>query len=88
MRDAREDKGHSRGITNRLLTTNLSNTVRKSIARVLTTINAKTRANLREMYKGKKHIPLDLRTKKTRAIRRRLTKVHSLFAVLLYGRKD
>merc|ERR1712230_220317 len=48
-------------------------TVRKSIARVLTVINHKTRANLRELYKGKK-LPLDMRAKKTRAIRRRLTK--------------
>ncbi|GAA5975962.1 hypothetical protein JCM11641_002850 [Rhodosporidiobolus odoratus] len=48
-------------------------TVRKSIARVLTVINHKTRANLRELYKNKK-LPLDLRAKKTRAIRRRLTK--------------
>lgn len=51
-----------------------SSTVRKSIARVLTIVNQKTRQNLRELYKGKKHLPLDLRTKKTRAIRRRLTK--------------
>jgi large subunit ribosomal protein L35e len=51
------------------------NGVRKSIARVLTVMNAKTRAGLRESYKGKKHLPLDLRAKKTRAIRRRLTKV-------------
>ncbi|KAL8279203.1 hypothetical protein RQP46_008459 [Phenoliferia psychrophenolica] len=48
-------------------------TVRKSIARVLTVVNQKTRANLRELYKNKR-LPLDLRTKKTRAIRRRLTK--------------
>ncbi|KAF8524653.1 ribosomal protein L35 [Hysterangium stoloniferum] len=47
--------------------------VRKSIARVLTVINQKQRQNLREFYKGKKHLPLDLRYKKTRAIRRRLT---------------
>ncbi|MBW0462527.1 hypothetical protein O181_002242 [Austropuccinia psidii MF-1] len=50
------------------------NAVRKSIARVLTVIQAKTRSNLRQLYKGKKHQPLDLRPKKTRAIRRRLTK--------------
>ncbi|KZV81169.1 putative ribosomal protein L35, partial [Exidia glandulosa HHB12029] len=50
------------------------NTVRKSIARVLTVTNAKARQNLREFYKGKKYMPLDLRYKKTRAIRRRLTK--------------
>ncbi|KAF8575626.1 ribosomal protein L35 [Ramaria rubella] len=49
------------------------NTVRKSIARVLTVTNQKQRQNLREYYKGKKYLPLDLRYKKTRAIRRRLT---------------
>ncbi|XP_063899954.1 large ribosomal subunit protein uL29-like [Zophobas morio] len=49
-------------------------TVRKSIARVLTVINQKTRDALRNNYAGKKYIPLDLRPKKTRAIRRRLTK--------------
>ncbi|EJD01491.1 ribosomal protein L29 [Fomitiporia mediterranea MF3/22] len=47
--------------------------VRKSIARVLTVTNAKQRQHLREFYKGKKYIPLDLRKKQTRAIRRRLT---------------
>ena len=52
-----------------------SNTVRKSIARVLTVMNQKQRQNLREFYKNKKYLPLDLRPKKTRAIRRRLTKV-------------
>jgi large subunit ribosomal protein L35e len=49
--------------------------VRKSIARVLTVINQKARKNTREYYKDKKFLPLDLRPKKTRAIRRRLTKV-------------
>ncbi|KAK2466209.1 hypothetical protein APHAL10511_001851 [Amanita phalloides] len=49
-------------------------TVRKSIARVLTVMNQKARQNLREYYKNKKYLPLDLRPKKTRAIRRRLTK--------------
>ncbi|KAG8903880.1 60S ribosomal protein L35 [Tulasnella sp. 403] len=48
--------------------------VRKSIARVLTIMNEKARQNLREFYKDKKHKPLDLRPKKTRAIRRQLTK--------------
>lgn len=47
--------------------------LRKSIARVLTIINAKQRAQLRLFYKNKKHIPLDLRAKQTRAIRRRLS---------------
>uniref|UniRef100_A0A061RP20 Large subunit ribosomal protein L35e n=1 Tax=Tetraselmis sp. GSL018 TaxID=582737 RepID=A0A061RP20_9CHLO len=48
--------------------------VRKSIARVLTVINQNQKSALREAYKGKKYIPLDLRPKRTRAIRRRLTK--------------
>lgn len=50
------------------------NTVRKNIARTLTVINLKQRASLREHYKGKKFQPLDLRAKKTRALRRKLTK--------------
>ncbi|TFL06014.1 60S ribosomal protein L35 [Pterulicium gracile] len=50
------------------------NVVRKSVARVLTVMNQKARQNLREYYKDKKYLPLDLRAKKTRAIRRRLTK--------------
>ncbi|KAI9139838.1 ribosomal protein L35 [Paraphysoderma sedebokerense] len=49
------------------------NDVRKSIARVLTVINQQQRDNLRAFYKGSKYLPLDLRHKKTRAIRRRLT---------------
>ncbi|GFZ48169.1 60S ribosomal protein L35 [Saitozyma sp. JCM 24511] len=52
---------------------NKINSVRKSIARVLTVINQKQRENLRSYYKGKNYLPLDLRYKKTRAIRRRLT---------------
>jgi large subunit ribosomal protein L35e len=51
-----------------------STQVRKSIARVLTVINANQRQQLRLFYKNKKYIPLDLRPKQTRAIRRRLTK--------------
>ncbi|KAM0702614.1 hypothetical protein Q7P35_010045 [Cladosporium inversicolor] len=51
--------------------------VRKSIARVLTVINANQRAQLRIFYKGKKYLPLDLRSKQTRAIRRRMTKHES-----------
>jgi hypothetical protein len=58
-----------------------SNTVRKSIARVLTVTNQKARQNIREYYKNKKYLPLDLRPKKTRAIRRRLTKVIFLWPV-------
>jgi len=50
-----------------------SHDIRKSIARVLTIINAKQRAQLRLFYKNKKYLPLDLRAKQTRAIRRRLS---------------
>ncbi|TYI35097.1 hypothetical protein ES332_A03G052100v1 [Gossypium tomentosum] len=48
--------------------------VRLSIAQVLTVISQKQKAALREAYKKKKFLPLDLRPKKTRAIRRHLTK--------------
>jgi len=48
--------------------------VRKSIARVLTVVNTNQRAALKEAYAKKKYVPLDLRSRKTRAIRRRLTK--------------
>lgn len=47
--------------------------VRKSIARTLTVINLTQRQHLNELYKGKQHVPKDLRPKLTRAIRRRLT---------------
>ncbi|KAJ1426609.1 ribosomal L29 protein-domain-containing protein [Ochromonadaceae sp. CCMP2298] len=49
--------------------------IRKSIARVLTVTNQITKSKLREKYAGEgKFMPIDLREKKTRAIRRRLTK--------------
>merc|ERR1712125_202419 len=48
--------------------------VRKNIARVLTVINETQKGALRQHYNGLKYAPLDLRAKKTRAIRRRLTK--------------
>ncbi|KAJ7193002.1 hypothetical protein GGX14DRAFT_303273, partial [Mycena pura] len=50
------------------------NTVRKSVARVPTVMNQKQYQHLCEFYKGKNYLPLDLRAKKTRAIRRRLSK--------------
>lgn len=49
-------------------------TVRKNIARVLTVINANQRESVKAFYAGKKYQPKDLRAKKTRAIRRQLTK--------------
>merc|ERR1712241_717627 len=47
--------------------------VRKSIARVRIVMHQKQKENLRKLYKGKKYKPLDLRPKKTRAIRKALT---------------
>mmetsp|Transcript_26452 Transcript_26452/g.40175 ORF Transcript_26452/g.40175 Transcript_26452/m.40175 type:complete len:124 (+) Transcript_26452:112-483(+) len=46
--------------------------VRKNIARVLTVYGQKQRAEAKKQWKGKKYLPLDLRPKKTRAIRRAL----------------
>ncbi|XP_024372561.1 large ribosomal subunit protein uL29 [Physcomitrium patens] len=51
--------------------------VRLSIAQVLTVISQTQKASLREAYSKKKYLPIDLRPKKTRAIRRRLTKHQS-----------
>tara|TARA_B100000795_G_scaffold84728_1_gene61572 strand:- start:384 stop:710 length:327 start_codon:yes stop_codon:yes gene_type:complete len=47
--------------------------VRKSIARVLTVYNQTQRERSREFLKNRKYLPKDLRQKKTRAIRRRMT---------------
>ncbi|ULU02880.1 hypothetical protein L3Y34_002457 [Caenorhabditis briggsae] len=47
--------------------------VRKNIARVLTVINQTQKQELRKFYSEHKYKPIDLRYKKTRAIRRRLT---------------
>ncbi|KAB7502670.1 60S ribosomal protein L35 [Armadillidium nasatum] len=48
--------------------------VRKAIARVSTVINQTVKENLRKFYRTKKYKPLDLRPKRTRALRRQLTK--------------
>ena len=47
--------------------------VRKDIARVLTVYNQKTKAAFRKDYGTSKYVPVDLRRKKTRALRRALT---------------
>eukprot|EP01115_Flamella_aegyptia_P004726 TRINITY_DN20186_c0_g1_i1.p1 TRINITY_DN20186_c0_g1~~TRINITY_DN20186_c0_g1_i1.p1 ORF type:complete len:124 (-),score=37.36 TRINITY_DN20186_c0_g1_i1:67-438(-) len=47
--------------------------VRRQIATVLTVFNQIQRQHLRKFYQGKKYKPLDLRVKKTRAIRQALT---------------
>ncbi|KAI8074888.1 60S ribosomal protein L35 [Gongronella butleri] len=46
---------------------------RRNIARILTVINQTQREQLRLFYQKKKFTPLDLRVKKTRAMRRALT---------------
>ncbi|KAF4531979.1 hypothetical protein B566_EDAN017410 [Ephemera danica] len=51
--------------------------VRKAIARVYIVMHQKQKENLRKLYKNRKYKPLDLRPKKTRAIRRKLTKHES-----------
>ncbi|KAK2165513.1 hypothetical protein LSH36_49g07075 [Paralvinella palmiformis] len=48
--------------------------VRKSIARVMTVMHQTQKDNLRKFYRGKKYKPKDLRPKKTRAMRKALTK--------------
>ncbi|XP_003489359.1 60S ribosomal protein L35 [Bombus vosnesenskii] len=47
--------------------------VRKAIARVYIIMHQKQKENLRLLYKNHKYKPLDLRPKKTRALRRALT---------------
>ncbi|KAJ3005918.1 60S ribosomal protein L35 [Thoreauomyces humboldtii] len=62
--------------------------VRKSVARVNTVISQTQRDQLRIFYKGKKYIPLDLRVKKTRAIRRRLTVAEKSAKTLRQTKKE
>ena len=65
-----------------------SKVVRKSIARVLTVINQTQKAQLRGFYKDKDLQPLDLRFKKTRAIRKSLTKEQKALKTLKQQKKD
>lgn len=48
--------------------------VRKNIARILTVHNQQQKEGLRKAAAGNKYMPKDLRIKKTRAMRRALTK--------------
>merc|ERR1712166_1619353 len=48
--------------------------VRKNIAKVLTVITEKRRAEARDAFAKKRYTPYDLRQKKTRAFRRKLTR--------------
>ncbi|XP_046845405.1 60S ribosomal protein L35-like [Xenia sp. Carnegie-2017] len=61
--------------------------VRKSIARVLTVISQTQRENLRKFYKTKKYKPLDLRPKKTRAMRKALSKREASLVTLKQRKK-
>merc|ERR1711993_122883 len=47
---------------------------RKNIARVLTVINQTKKANLQKYYRGKSVKPVDLKPRKTRAMRKALNK--------------
>mmetsp|Transcript_11698 Transcript_11698/g.12081 ORF Transcript_11698/g.12081 Transcript_11698/m.12081 type:complete len:125 (+) Transcript_11698:39-413(+) len=62
--------------------------VRKSIARVLTVYNQTIKSKLREKYQGEKFLPIDLRKKQTRAIRRRLTPEQAAKKTLKQQKKD
>lgn len=62
------------GIPTRCCPAARSKVVRKNVAQVLTVINQTQKDKLRQFYKGKDLKPLDLRFKKTRAIRKALTK--------------
>ena len=62
--------------------------VRKDIARVLTVMSQTKRQQLAIFYAGKKYIPTDLRAKKTRAIRRQMTKFESSSKTLKQQKKD
>ncbi|RKO89054.1 60S ribosomal protein L35 [Blyttiomyces helicus] len=62
--------------------------VRKSIARVNTVISQTQREQLRIFYRGKKYLPLDLRVKKTRAIRRKLTVHEATRKTVKQAKKD
>merc|ERR1719316_1575172 len=48
--------------------------VRKNIAKVLTVLNEKRRAAARDAFAKKKYTPYDLRAKKTRAARRKMSR--------------
>jgi len=62
--------------------------IRKSIARVLTVYNQTERSALRKAYRKRTYKPLDLRVKKTRAIRQRLTPTQQKRKTLRQTKKD
>mmetsp|Transcript_24707 Transcript_24707/g.34527 ORF Transcript_24707/g.34527 Transcript_24707/m.34527 type:complete len:122 (-) Transcript_24707:68-433(-) len=62
--------------------------VRKSIARVLTVHNQTQKEGLRKASAGSKYISKDLRAKKTRAMRRALTKAERSAKTVRQQKKD
>ena len=62
--------------------------VRLAIAQTLTVMRHKQLNSLREAYAGSKYMPLDLRQKKTRAIRRALTKSQKNAKTVRQAKKD
>lgn len=62
--------------------------VRKSIARVLTVYNQQQKEGIRKAASGSKYISKDLRMKKTRAMRRALTKEQLGMKTLKQKKKD
>lgn len=65
----------------------LSN-AQKDVARVLTVINEKARHELRRKYEGMRHIPKDMRTKRTHAIRLELTHKQKSFKILKLHKRE
>lgn len=59
--------------SNRSKDSNKVKEARKNVARVLTVMNQKRKAEAIEAFRNKKHKPLDLRPRLTRALRRKLT---------------
>ena len=66
----------------------VSGVVRKNVARTLTVINQTQREQLRLFYQKKKYVPLDLRVKKTRAMRRALTPYERKLKTVKQQKKD
>ena len=62
--------------------------VRKSIARILTVYNQQQKEGLRKASAGSKYMPKDLRAKKTRAMRRALTKAERTKKTLKQRKKE
>merc|ERR1712062_619356 len=64
------------------------NVVRKDIAKVLTVINQTRKAELQKLYRGKNVKPVDLKPRKTRALRKRLNKHESSLKSLKTVRRE